>query len=85
VIGVDATHFAPDQALTREEMIAVKASRDEGEAAMVPVDLMFLHYSDNAKISKIYTGYVHEDDSARASHNLRGSGARSEPSTRRCP
>jgi hypothetical protein len=69
-IGVDATHFAPDRPITREEMIAIKAGRDESGAAMPPVDIMFLHYSDNAEITKIYTGAIHEDTSVRTSNNV---------------
>src|SRR5579864_2326301 len=37
VIGTDATHFPPDRPITREEMIAIKASRDEHGTNMEPV------------------------------------------------
>jgi hypothetical protein len=70
VIGTDATHFTPDRAITREEMIAIKASRDEHGMNMDPVDPMFIPYADKAKVAKVYTGAIHEDDSVRTSHNI---------------
>jgi hypothetical protein len=70
VIGTDATHFTPQRAITREEMIAIKASRDESGQNMQPTDIMFIHYTDAAKISKVYTGAIHEDSSVRTSHNI---------------
>jgi hypothetical protein len=70
VIGTDATHFTPNRAITREEMIAIKASRDEHGMNMAPVDVMFIHFTDAAKIAKVYTGAIHEDDSVRTSHNI---------------
>jgi hypothetical protein len=30
VVGIDKTHFAPDRSLTREEMIAIMTSREQG-------------------------------------------------------
>ncbi len=70
VIGTDATHFTPDRPITREEMIAIKASRDESGANMQPVDINFIPYSDKVKIGKVYTGAIHEDGSVRTSHNI---------------
>lgn len=70
VIGVDATHFAPDRPITREEMIAIKASRDESGTNMNPVDIQFIPYADKAKIAKVFTGAIHEDTSVRTSNNI---------------
>lgn len=71
VIGIDKTHFAPNRPLTREELIAIKVPIDEGEnLTPYPGIASFIHYSDTNKINPRYMTAVHEDDSARATHNI---------------
>jgi hypothetical protein len=70
VIGIDAKHFEPNRPITREEMVAIKAQVDEG-ATIAPVDVMFISQFGDAKlVNKRYTGAVHEDFSARTTHNI---------------
>lgn len=71
VVGVDANHFAPNQPLSREQMIAIKAQVDEGGPIETDEGLrMFVHFGDKADINKIYLGAVHEDDSVRTTNNI---------------
>lgn len=75
VIGVDAAHFAPDQPLTREQMIGIKAAVDEGRN--VPqTDPGFLanwlpgQFTDAASISPRFASAIHEDFSVRTTNNI---------------
>jgi hypothetical protein len=71
VIGIDKTHFAPNRTLTREELVAIKVPIDEGaNITPYPGIAGFIHYSDTAKINSRYMTAIHEDDSARATHNI---------------
>jgi hypothetical protein len=56
VIGVDKTHFAPDRAITREEMLAIKIARDnKGPSAGDPNGL---GYTDKMKVNPNYAAAV---------------------------
>jgi outer membrane murein-binding lipoprotein Lpp len=71
VVGVDAKHFAPNQAITREQMIAIKAQVDEG--APIPSNSDQRHFipvSDVGEIDFSYLGPVYEDYSARTTNNI---------------
>lgn len=71
VVGVDKNHFAPDQPLSREQMIAIKAQVDEGAPiASDPGMRMFIPFSDNAEIDNGYLGAIHEDTSVRTTNNM---------------
>jgi hypothetical protein len=71
VVGVDSKHFAPNQAITREQMIAIKAQVDEGEPIPSTDDRrQFIHVSDNEQINACYLGPVYEDYSARTTNNI---------------
>jgi hypothetical protein len=71
VIGKDATHFAPDKPITREEMIAIKVQVDEGGTIQSDPSLVqFLSYSDKNLINVKFLGAVHEDGSVRTTHNI---------------
>jgi hypothetical protein len=75
VIGLDATHFGPTQPLTREQMIGIKASLDEG-ANIQPVDPSFLkgwlpgQFTDGSTISMHFASAIHEDYSVRTTNNI---------------
>jgi len=72
VVGVDKTHFAPAQPLTREQMIGIKAQVDEGSSiSKYNGDIKgFLDYSDKYQINDAYADAVHEDNTARTTHNI---------------
>ena len=71
VIGVDSNHFAPDQALTREQMIAIKAQLDEGASIESNEGArMFLPFGDKDQIDKGYLGPISEDTSVRTTNNI---------------
>jgi hypothetical protein len=71
VIGKNATHFAPNQWITREEMVAIKAPVDEGQAiALSPSDVGFLVFSDKSSINPQFVSDVHEDFSVRTTQNI---------------
>lgn len=68
VIGIDKNHFAPDRALTREEMIAILMSRDANSSPLpkaIPPSTwnysaggwtLVVDFSDRDKVSKPYWG-----------------------------
>lgn len=74
-IGVDAAHFAPEQPLTREQMIGMKASLDEG-ANIRPGDMSFLsewlngQFTDGVSISPRFANAIYEDASVRTTNNV---------------
>jgi hypothetical protein len=71
IVGMDATHFLPDQPITREEMIAIKAQVDEGGPIASDAGLRtFIHVSDSDAIDTAYLGPVHEDYSVRTTNNI---------------
>src|SRR5581483_1490869 len=71
VIGIDKTHFAPNRPLTREELVAIKVPVDEGQnITPYPGIEGFIHFSDTKKINPRYMTAIHEDESARATHNI---------------
>ena len=71
VIGINATHFAPTQWMTREEMVAIKAPVDEGQAIeLSPSDVGFLVFSDRNSINPQFVSDVHEDFSVRTTQNI---------------
>lgn len=71
VIGIDKKHFAPNMTLTREQLIAIKAPVDEGEnITPYPGIAGFIHYSDTSQINPVYMTAIHEDSSARTTHNI---------------
>ncbi len=75
VIGTDAKHFAPDQKLTREQMIAIKAARDAGGSNTKDVSQQFLTMrlgkTDTTQIAKPYWGAFYDDFSAATSGNFK--------------
>ena len=72
VVGVDTTHFAPDKFLTREQLIFVKASLDEGHTISANGhQARELQYSDATRIGNKYLGAVYEDSTAATTQNFR--------------
>jgi hypothetical protein len=74
-IGIDSVHFAPDQPLTREQMIGIKAAVDEGGAigsgdANVLTSWLMGQFSDAASIDDEYANAIHKDYSARTTNNI---------------
>ena len=64
VVGVDATHFAPDRLITRQEMVAIKYQVDVGHKATPdPGDTPALlsDYVDRNQVSKLYITAIHSD------------------------
>jgi len=66
VVGVDEKHFAPDQTLTREEMIAIKVPVDLGgdpykNTGLADVRAAF-PFSDDEKISTRYYDAIYGDN-----------------------
>ena len=57
VVGVDKTHFAPDQPITREQMIFIKNDRDRG-GKVGAGDPNSLSYTDKMKVNPIYAAGV---------------------------
>ena len=71
VIGKNATHFAPHAAITREEMVAIKAQVDEDQAIQLsPSDVGFLNLSDKNSINPQFVSDIHEDYSVRTTQNI---------------
>lgn len=71
VIGKNATHFAPDKPLIREELISIKTQLDERNAIPpTPGDLQFMGYSDKSTIDPQFVGAVYEDSTARSTGNI---------------
>jgi outer membrane murein-binding lipoprotein Lpp len=71
VVGVDLKHFAPDQVLTREQMVGIKAQVDEGKPVETDPGLrQFIDFSDKKDIDNVYLGAVHEDFSVRTANNI---------------
>lgn len=71
VIGVDPTHFAPAKRLTREQMIFVKASMDEGHTIVTDGHgASELRFSDKRRIGYKYLGAVYEDSTAGTTQNF---------------
>jgi hypothetical protein len=75
VIGVDPVHFAPDQPLTREQMIGIKAAVDEGSNigsgdANFLIGWLMGEFSDAASIDNEYANAIHEDYSVRTTNNI---------------
>lgn len=72
IVGIDPTHFAPDQPLTREQMVGIKAQIDE--SAPIKSDSAgtrdFIHVDDNKDIDFAYLEQIHEDYSARTTNNI---------------
>jgi len=67
LVGIDKNHFAPDRALTREEMIAILISRDANSAGLPKAGppsgwnynndyTHYVDFTDRDKISKPYWG-----------------------------
>jgi hypothetical protein len=69
VVGVDKTHFAPNQPITREQMIAIKVQIDQA-GPTDPGDKQFTPFSDKADIDQGYVGEINEDGSVRTSNNI---------------
>jgi S-layer homology domain len=70
-VGIDAKHFAPDQPITREQMIAIKAQIDEGSPIISESELRAsIHVSDCDAIDDAYLGPIHEDYSVKTSNNI---------------
>lgn len=66
VVGIDEKHFAPDQNLTREQMIAIKVPVDLGgdpykNIGLADVRVVF-PFSDDDQISKRYYDAIYGDD-----------------------
>jgi hypothetical protein len=65
VVGVDATHFAPDDDLTREQMIAIKAGLDLGGDPHKNTNLSDVKtaypFTDDDQISKRYYDAIYGD------------------------
>lgn len=83
-VGTDATHFGPDEALTREQMIAIKASMDERTYVQTNGQAMAVigTFSDGASIDRRFLGAVYEDSSAattRTFNRVYGSSAVFQP------
>lgn len=71
VIGINKNHFAPNRALTREELIAIKAPVDEGRDIKPTKDSFYVQqYSDVNAINPQYYAALHEDRSVRTTQNL---------------
>jgi S-layer homology domain len=73
VIGVDKTHFRPDDLLTREQMVGIKASRDLGGASSnVTLDGLQtrVDMTDVAQVNKAYWGPLYDDFSTGTSNNV---------------
>jgi len=67
VIGVDATHFAPQKPLTREQMIYIKACLDEhGDIKTTGGALDYVRntFNDASKMTYKFVGGIYEDRSA---------------------
>jgi hypothetical protein len=65
VIGIDKTHFAPDQPLTREELIAIQTSRYRNGAPFENIasasGMYCVHLTDASSVSKPYWGAFNTD------------------------
>jgi hypothetical protein len=71
VVGVDATHFAPDKPLTREQMIGIKAQVDShGPTKGDEGTRQFVHFGDNGQIDVAYLGAMWTDHSAVGTDNI---------------
>jgi hypothetical protein len=74
-IGVDQVHFAPDQPLTREQMIGIKAAVDEGSPigsgdANALIGWLMDQFTDAASIGNQYANAIHEDYSGKTTGNV---------------
>ncbi len=71
VIGLDATHFRPNQSLTREQMIGIKASVDEGSNIGEEDEHLFrTRFTDGAQISPHFVTAVAEEYSVRTTQDV---------------
>lgn len=70
VIGVDATHFAPDKPLTREQMIGITASVNEHSNIPSGGDSSVAQFSDASQIGYKFIGAISEDGSARTTQTF---------------
>lgn len=63
-VGADSKHFAPDRALTREEMIAIEEPLDQGGAPSIdvmPGNFGSMGFSDWQSINQRYWGQIYQD------------------------
>ena len=73
VIGVDATHFAPDRPITRQEMVAIKYQVDAGQKATPDPNLtaqQISELSDADQVAPIYVTAVYDDLNLNIAHNI---------------
>jgi S-layer homology domain len=73
VVGVDATHFAPDRLLTRQEMVAIKYQVDTGykktpDPSDNATDLP--EFVDANQVSKLYITMIIDDLHDGGTHNI---------------
>lgn len=70
VIGIDAHHFAPNDVLTREQMVAIKVGVDLGGDPYKKTTIGDVHvvypFNDIDKISKRYYDAIYGDDFSRS-------------------
>jgi len=84
VIGIDKNHFAPDQPLTREQLVAIQTARYMNGATFSPITrasgMYCVHLTDAEQVSKPYwsafntdacTGFSGQDDLHRIFGSIR--------------
>jgi hypothetical protein len=73
IVGVDATHFAPERPITRQEMVAIKFQVDIGQKATPDPSIHYTNlsaYVDAKQVNKLYLTAVDDDIYDGGSHNI---------------